>query len=1175
MKRRGLALGGTLAVLCLLGVTVGTSVPVVTAQAATAQIEANTERSESRQFKAGDSLEKLTLSAGIGKVEAARLAVAVGRAFDLRDLQPGNTLTLKIGSDENGKPTLLGATLVVDDGQAVVVTQDSKGLFVARKGSAKAARAADVKPAVEEKAPVKQVVADKGMEPAADKAADRKSAKVALKAPKPRAKPAEFAKRDANKNEANPTDGAKAKPVAGETEVKVVASAQAEAKERTAPALPDADLLKIKKGDTLANVLARRGIPKDEAVSAIEAMKAVIDLRSLQIGQEVAVADVPSGKQKSLERLAIRKRDGSFAEIERRADGSFGAPEAKSAKLAMAPEPAMAEPVRAEEPEPSLKSSDKLIAAAEPAPEEKPADKTKVRAVKAPIPPAKPRMAREPEKRTVADARAADPVTTSAEIDLAGEERTVERARAAADARVARDDTAATKEEKVKLAKGGTLHSLLKAKGYQGSEVVAAARALALAVDPTSLRWGQELKLAYAEGSKGVKTLERLALVPPSGRSVVIGRQRDGSYAVVDDAAPPSAAEETALARVESDELDIGPDEDLAAANDPSVYIEEQAAPRDTAYRLSVEPGDSLMAMLLREGVDAEEIDRAVRALRKLYNPRRLHEGQTVAVLLDNDAAGELHLSAFTVPLGERQVIEVLRQRDGSYKASQLRKPSFASRLPPEGVFATVGGVPRNTLGNAGLAALGANQRASTQSQTVLVSYDAPEDDEDGWSVMSWLGGIGEAIGRTGEAEAAIVDFAPEPKRNRALDFEERPEEIDPVETMPTEEDLYREVELEKGETITTALARAGVTQDEAQPALLALKLVHSPKRLQAGQKISISFQAIQIPGIAETSVKGDTVNVKLDRISISVSPDRDVVVERSKGDSFRAREIERPLIRAVYRASGEIRSSFYDSALAAGLSMDILTQMVRMFSYDVDFQRSLRDGDTFEVLYERTENDRGDSVEQATVLFAALSVSGERLELFRYEPPSGSADYYDRAGQSAKKALLRTPIDGARISSGFGMRKHPIMGFTKKHKGVDFAAPHGTPVFAGGDGVIEKIGWFSSYGKYIRITHSGTYKTAYAHLRGYARGMKVGTRVRQGQVIGYVGSTGRSTGPHLHYEVLKDDVQINPNSSKSPIGKQLAGKQLAQFKSEIKSYEAMYAQAESRTKVARGEAER
>lgn len=185
--------------------------------------------------------------------------------------------------------------------------------------------------------------------------------------------------------------------------------------------------------------------------------------------------------------------------------------------------------------------------------------------------------------------------------------------------------------------------------------------------------------------------------------------------------------------------------------------------------------------------------------------------------------------------------------------------------------------------------------------------------------------------------------------------------------------------------------------------------------------------------------------------------------------------------------------------------------------------------------------------------MYAALTLSGKTMRLYRYKDSSGRIDYYNELGHSVRKALLKTPIDGAKLTSRFGMRDHPILGYTVMHRGVDFGAPQGTPIFAAGDGTVEDLGERSGYGRYIRVRHSGTYSTAYAHMSGYGRGLKTGMRVRQGQVIGYVGMTGRATGPHLHFEVIRDGKQINPVTVKFPTGEKLQGQELQRFQS-IKS---------------------
>jgi murein DD-endopeptidase MepM/ murein hydrolase activator NlpD len=222
---------------------------------------------------------------------------------------------------------------------------------------------------------------------------------------------------------------------------------------------------------------------------------------------------------------------------------------------------------------------------------------------------------------------------------------------------------------------------------------------------------------------------------------------------------------------------------------------------------------------------------------------------------------------------------------------------------------------------------------------------------------------------------------------------------------------------------------------------------------------------------------------------------------------------------------------------------------MIRIFSFDVDFQREVRRGDGFEVLYHQAFDVNGAAVPITEIVFASMTLSKTPRPYYRYTPASGVTDYFDRRGQSVKKTLMRTPVDGARLSSGFGRRKHPILGYTKLHRGADFAAPTGTPIMAAGDGVVVSLGRNGHYGKYIQIRHNSTYSTAYAHMSAYRRGLKRGSRVRQGQTIGYVGSTGRSTGPHLHYEVLVNGKQRNPLGLKLPSGEQLRGKDLANFK--------------------------
>ena len=211
-------------------------------------------------------------------------------------------------------------------------------------------------------------------------------------------------------------------------------------------------------------------------------------------------------------------------------------------------------------------------------------------------------------------------------------------------------------------------------------------------------------------------------------------------------------------------------------------------------------------------------------------------------------------------------------------------------------------------------------------------------------------------------------------------------------------------------------------------------------------------------------------------------------------------------------------------------------------------FQRDIRQGDRIETVYEEVKLEKDESQVKGKLVYAGLKLRGELIDAYLYSPDGGRANFYDSKGRSLRKFLLRTPIDGARLSSHFGKRKHPVLGYTRMHKGTDFAAPRGTPIFAGGSGKVEVAGRKGTYGNYLRIRHSNTYSTAYAHLHKFAKGIKPGVRVRQGQVVAYVGSTGRSTGPHLHYEVLKNGKQINPMKMKHPPATQLEGAELATF---------------------------
>jgi murein DD-endopeptidase MepM/ murein hydrolase activator NlpD len=358
-----------------------------------------------------------------------------------------------------------------------------------------------------------------------------------------------------------------------------------------------------------------------------------------------------------------------------------------------------------------------------------------------------------------------------------------------------------------------------------------------------------------------------------------------------------------------------------------------------------------------------------------------------------------------------------------------------------------------------------------------------------------------------------------------------------------TIEEVSQIVEVKQGDTLIELLVDAGATQEDAYAAVTALEPAFSPRELKPGQAIELTFASAQT-----ATVRTEAVAVQLVGLQIQPDAERDVAVNRSFDGLFTVMEIEHPLQLTTVRGSGTIDTSLYEAALDAGVSITALTEMIRAFSFDVDFQREIQPGDSFEIVYDHYLDENGEVVKTGEVVYASMTLSGETLELYRFTPSSGIWDFFNPNGESVRKALMRTPIDGARLTSGFGMRTHPTLGYTKMHRGVDFGAPTGTPIYAAGDGVIEKIGPFSSYGNYIRIRHNSEYSTAYAHMNGFAKGLSQGDRVRQGDIIGYVGTTGRSTGPHLHYEVLVAGEQVNPLDIKLPAGEKLAGADLEAY---------------------------
>ena len=293
---------------------------------------------------------------------------------------------------------------------------------------------------------------------------------------------------------------------------------------------------------------------------------------------------------------------------------------------------------------------------------------------------------------------------------------------------------------------------------------------------------------------------------------------------------------------------------------------------------------------------------------------------------------------------------------------------------------------------------------------------------------------------------------------------------------------------------------------------------------------------------------KLDKTNNKINEFTFQISNTQKIILKRNyENDDFSEEIISIKLRKKVVYNENIIMNSLYKSATDQNIPANIIINFAGIYGFQVDFQRDVRKKDKFQIMYELFFNEKNEIVETGEILYANLKLGGQDNSLYFFDK-EGSEGHYDKNGKSVKKALMKTPINGARLSSPFGMRKHPIDGYNKMHKGTDFAAPTGTPIMASGDGVVKKAGWCGGGGNCVKIKHNSTYQTVYAHMSKFARGIKAGVRVKQGQTIGYVGSTGKSTGPHLHYEVIVNGKKVNSQKLKLPSGKILKGKERKLF---------------------------
>ena len=351
-------------------------------------------------------------------------------------------------------------------------------------------------------------------------------------------------------------------------------------------------------------------------------------------------------------------------------------------------------------------------------------------------------------------------------------------------------------------------------------------------------------------------------------------------------------------------------------------------------------------------------------------------------------------------------------------------------------------------------------------------------------------------------------------------------------------EPKYKKIthKISEGETFDNILSNYSIEKSEIQKVKKKLSGKVNLNKLNTNQKIQFTL---------------DQSNNLIKEFIFQISNKEKIFLTRdTENKKFNQKILVTKLKKDIIYKENVILASLYKSALNEKIPANTIIEFARIYGFQVDFQRDIKKRDSFQIMYEVFVDDRGKVIETGNIIFANLKLSGQHNSLYYFDK-EGSEGHYDKNGKSIKKALMKTPINGARLSSPFGMRKHPIDGFNKMHRGTDFAAPMGTPIMASGNGVIKKSGWCGGGGNCVVIKHNSTYQTVYAHMSKFASGIRSGVRVKQGQTIGYVGSTGKSTGPHLHYEVIVNGKKINSQTLKLPSGKILKGEERKVFETE------------------------
>ena len=334
--------------------------------------------------------------------------------------------------------------------------------------------------------------------------------------------------------------------------------------------------------------------------------------------------------------------------------------------------------------------------------------------------------------------------------------------------------------------------------------------------------------------------------------------------------------------------------------------------------------------------------------------------------------------------------------------------------------------------------------------------------------------------------------------------------------------------EIKKGDSIQKILQKNKISNNEIQAVIKQYKKYSNPNQLLTGNKIDIVIEK-------NLSKKNDS----LSKFSIPITKSTTIEINKDEEGKIVSKKIITKLYKKISYAENVILKNLYSSAIELNINPDTIIEFARIFGFEIDFQRDIRKNDYFKIVYDKYFDENGEFIKSGSILYAHMSVNARELTLYKFGDDKNYG-YFDINGKSVEKALMKTPINGARLSSSFGMRKHPILGFNKMHRGTDFAAPMGTPIMASGSGTVILAKWCGGGGNCVKIKHNSTYETVYAHMKSFAKGIKRGKKLKQGQIIGYVGSTGVSTGPHLHYEVIVNGKKVNSQKLKLPSGKVL-----------------------------------